>query len=753
MIPQQTPSNKKTTLSSSEASRVVEDQWLRYTRARDNGHTDYIDSAQRCSDFYRGEQWAPSDRMKLESEGRPALTINLVLSTVNAVLGEQAANSVEFRYTPKLEGTEHTPGVMTKLATAICDANNYEWLEGQVFSDGVIQDGRGFFDLRISFNDNLMGEVAIRSLDPTKVIIDPDASEYDPATWNEVFYTDWLSLDQIEDTYGKKKRQEIEAGFGQINTYGPDSVLWENSSNTFGEKDSLFNLFGMQSASQAENRTVKMVRVVERQHIRIQPCVEFVDLITGDTKPAPATWPDERIEMFALENQLGLIKRPRRKVRWTVTADHVLLHDDWSPYSTFTIIPYFLYFQRGKPFGLVRNLLSPQEQLNKLASQELHIINTTANSGWIMERNSLSGMTADDLRNQGAETGLVLEINPGKQPPEKIQPNKVPAGIERAALKSAEFIKTISGVNNAQLGFDNPEVSGVALKQKEMRGQVQLQVPLENLRLTRMLVGRKILELVQQYYTEERTFKVVTTGMGNATQPPTEQEQMYIINQQTSSGEIVNNITAGKYDLSLSVIPSRDSYNDQQFAEVLNLRNVGVMIPDDRVVEYSHLAHKSELAEEIRSLQGRGQLTEEQQQQEQFKQQIMQQLAMLEVQKAQAEVQKLTAEAQAKLATLDRNTPEYEIERERMDMEIQMARENLMLRRDLALLDAKVRSAGESVKVKKDLAVKGNELKVSLQQSREANQVAREKELISLEKEQMKLRHQSKGIDRTIRKD
>lgn len=743
---------KAKTLASSEASRVVEDQWLRYTRARDNGHTDYISSAQRCSDFYRGEQWDPADKMKLESEGRPALTINLILSTVNAVLGEQAANSVEFRYIPKLEGTEHTPGVMTKLATAICDANNYEWVEGQVFADGVIHDGRGFFDLRVNFTDNLMGEVKIRSLDPTKVIIDPDASEYDPSTWNEVFYTDWLSLDQIEDTYGKKKRQEIEAGVGQINTYGPDSVLWETSSNTFGEKDSLFNLFGMQAASSEENRTIRMVRVVERQHIRIQPCVEFVDLITGDTKPAPATWTDERIEMFALQNQLGLVKRPRRKVRWTVTADHVLLHDDWSPYSTFTIIPYFMYFQRGKPFGLVRNLLSPQEQLNKLASQELHIINTTANSGWIMERNSLSGMTADDLRNQGAETGLVLEINPGKTPPEKIQPNRVPAGIERAALKSAEFIKTISGVNNAQLGFDNPEVSGVALKQKEMRGQVQLQVPLDNLRLTRMLVGRKILELVQQFYTEERTFRVVTTGMG-AARDPEQSEDQYVINQQVSSGEIVNNITVGKYDLSLSIIPSRDSYNDQQFAEVLNLRNVGVMIPDDRVVEYSHLGHKQELAEEIRSLQGRGEMTEEEMQQEQFKKQIMQQLAILEVQKAQAEVNKLTAEAQSKLASLDLSSPEYEIERERLDSELQIARENLMLRRDLAMLDAKVRSSTDSAKLKATLAAKGGELRTRMAQAREANQTAIKKEQMQLEREQMKLRQQSKGIDRTIRKD
>ena len=100
-----------------------------------------------------------------------------------------------------------------------------------------------------------------------------------------------------------------------------------------------------------------------------------------------------------------------------------MLHDDWSPYEHFTLVPYFPYWRRGKPFGMVRNLISPQEQLNKISSQELHIVNTTANSGWIVESGSLTGMNADDLEEHGAETGLVLEFNRGSTPPGKIPPN------------------------------------------------------------------------------------------------------------------------------------------------------------------------------------------------------------------------------------------------------------------------------------------------------------------------------------------
>lgn len=742
MQPQLANPSKKP--SAENASQIVNDQWVRYERARDFGHLKYLETASKCNDYYRGEQWDPGDKAKLEAEGRPALTINMILSTVNAVLGEFSRNDIEFRYVPKAEGQEYTPGVMTKLSNAIATANNYKWIEDQVFSDGIIMDGRGYFDMRVDFNDNLQGEVKIVSDDPSTILIDPDAKEYDPATWTEVFKTEWLSPEDIEAMYGKKAVDEILTHAINANTFGMDSVIWDDHKNTYGDTHSIPESLTLQAASDKEQRTVKLIRVIERQHIRMDPVIELVDMHTGDTKEVPLTWNEEKVQNAILTYDLGVIRRAKKKVRWTVTADKVLLHDDWSPYKTFTKIPFFAYFRRGKPFGLVTNLLSPQEQLNKLASQELHIINTTANSGWIMWRGSLSGMTADDLRNQGAETGIVLEVNPGQPEPQKIQPNRVPSGIERAAMKSAQFIKEISGVNDAQLGFDSPEVSGVALKQKEMMGQVQMQVPFENMQRTRHLIAKKMLELVQQFYTEPRVFKVVTDGMG-MTGDMKQEEQEYFLNMKNAAGEVLNDITIGKYEIALSVVPSRDSYQDQQFAEALNLRNVGIAIPDDRVIEYSHLAHKEQIAEEVRKLQGRGELTEEQMKLQQFQQEINMQLMQLEVAKAEAEVRKLQAEAAEKLAKIDINSPEYEIEREKMEQELMIAREQLQVRLDLANLQSKTAFDTTMLKTKGGLATERGKARVSLRQSREANQT-------DIAKEAMRLRNQSKGIDFPVRK-
>ena len=47
---------KQRRLSGEEENRICRNQWDRYKRARDNGHLEYIDIAQQCDSFYRGDQ-------------------------------------------------------------------------------------------------------------------------------------------------------------------------------------------------------------------------------------------------------------------------------------------------------------------------------------------------------------------------------------------------------------------------------------------------------------------------------------------------------------------------------------------------------------------------------------------------------------------------------------------------------------------------------------------------------------------------
>jgi hypothetical protein len=660
-----------------EPSQVANDNWKRYVRLRDNGHSEYVARAKKYDNFYCGEQWDASDAKKLADEGRPALTINTILSTINTVLGEQTAKRAEITFKPRSNGNEESATALTKVVMQIGDNNDLDWVESQVFSDGLIQD-RGFFDCRMDFSDSIQGEVEITSLDPLDVLIDIDAKEYDPSTWNEVIVTRWLSLEQIGSTYGDAKADSLSSLATSGDIYGGDSVAIED--NKFGDSAS-FDL----ADDGNTDKTIRSVRIVERQHRRMCMSDWFVDARSGDMRPVPENWDDAKRQAFGQEFALFIQKRLAPRVRWTVSADRILLHDEWSPYKTYTIVPYFSYFRRGKPFGMVKNLVSPQEQLNKLSSQELHIVNTTANSGWITEEGSLVNMTNEDLTERGAETGLHIVHARGTTAPSKIQPNQIPTGIDRITQKAAHNIKEISGVSDAMLGYESAEVSGVALKSKQERGQIQIQVPLDNLARTRHMLAKKMLELVQQFYVEERLIQITNPAMPDPADPAS-QDQL-IVNQMTPEGQILNDLTLGEYSVVISTQPARDNFEESQFSEALQLRQAGVMIPDYRVIEYSHLAQKKDIAEEVKQLAGLGAPTEEELAMQQQQQEMQIRMAQLELDNLEADLQTKQSQAMlamAKAEEMGEDGSPHKLALEELSAKVQMKREELRVRLQLA---------------------------------------------------------------------
>ena len=627
---------KEKKLSKAEQHELAKKQWGCYVRARDNGHTDYIDIAKQCDAYYRGNQWDPADLSSLDDQGRPALTINTILPTINAVLGEQTTRRMDVSFKPRGRGQQEIADVLTKLFMQIADNNKMDWIESQVFSDGLIQD-RGWFDIRIDFDDHIQGEVRVTPKDPLDILIDPDAKEYDPRTWNEVFETRWMSLDEIEEQYGQDKADKLRITVEEGSVLGTDSVEYEEQ--RYGDASASVEYNQGNTTNPEENRALRSVRVVERQYYRLKECMFYVDSVTGDMREVPYNWGKRRREKFADDFGLEILTKQVRKVRWTTTADLIVLHDEWSPYDSFTLVPYFPYWRRGRPFGMVRNLISPQEQLNKISSQELHIVNTTANSGWIVETGSLNGMNADDLEEHGAETGLVLEFNRGSSPPAKIPPNQIPAGLDRISMKAALNIKQISGISDAMLGTDSPEVSGVAIQAKQNRGAMMIQVPLDNLTKTRQYLAEKVLNLVQAYYTEERLIQITDET------DPLKRRMPMKVNEITPEGMVINDLTLGEYDVVIGTAPARDSFEEIQFAEAIQLRQVGVPIPDDLIVEYSHLQRKGEIAQRIRAMQGTEPPSEEQAQLMQFPAEAEIKKTQLELAQMEAEVQRLQSEA------------------------------------------------------------------------------------------------------------
>lgn len=676
-----------------KADRLVNEMWAAYERGRDNGHTDYLERADKYNDYYVGDQWDDTTLATLKAGNRPAHTINLILSTVNAVLGEYLNSRQEIIIKPVTSAANpRTAELLTVQFDQIQQNNKSPWKEAQVFSDGIIEE-RGFLDIRIDHSDNILGEVRETVLDNRDVVLDPGAKEDDPNTWNEVSVTRWVTPDEIEELYGKDKADKLRqlpkvAEDGAA--YSLDHIKYESSS--YADDDGLYASGEGLRTGDDDYYKVARVRILDRQYWRLKRCFYFIDPQTGDERMAPHGWDEQRITAFA--EQFGMIVHARtmRKVRWTVAAPAgVLLHDDWSPYDRFTVIPFFPYFRRGRPFGLVTNLISPQDLLNKTASQELHVVNTSANSGWMIEQGSIQNLTVGEMENIGAKTGLIIEYARGTSPPEKIQPNQIPSGLDRMTDKAGMWFREISGVSDAMLGQPGREISGIALDAKNQRGLVQLEVVFDNLDKMRARRADFILYLIQHFYTEPRLLKLVSRNIDGD-----EEEEFIKVNEYVeATQEILNDFTLGEYKVVVSTAPLRDTQDETEFAQLVQLREIGVMVPDFAILEATNVRGKNEMVQYAKQMAGMLEPSPEEVARQQAAEDAQLQLLMSQAAEAEAKakervanIQLLMAKAEAEgqkiPAEMQMLGSQLRVEMERIAAENQRNREDLQVRLQIA---------------------------------------------------------------------
>lgn len=565
--------------------------WYRYAWVRDNGHLGYCDKADKCERFFAGDQWEPQDKQALIAIRRPALTVNKIISTMSNVMGEQIYNRTETGFQPLSGANPDTASAMAKVFKSISNKNQLDWKRSDMFADGIIT-SRGYLDVRMSFDESMQGDVVITKLNPKNVLPDPDADDMDPDTWNEVITTKWVTADDIAILYNERDAAYLKAKGQSIFPYGYDSI--DTFRDRFaGNSGYIEHMYGFTDYGDVQRN----IRLIERQYRKLDKQLHFVYPKTGEARPVPTTWDEARVRYVAKEFGLEIIKKLVRRIRWCVTADDVVLHDDWSPYKHFTVIPYFPYFRHGRTVGLVENLIDPQELLNKSESQNLHIINTSANSGWKVRAGALVNMTLEELEERGASTGLVAEVagDPEKDLV-KITPNSVPTGHDRLAYMAEEHIKSISGVNDSMLGFDREDVASKAIQTKKQSGKMNIVKPMDSLNRTDHFLARAVVDLVQEFYGNER---LITVSKDTVTG---ETEEIRVNRVDPATSEIMNDLTIGEYGIVITSVPQRETLEDSEFEQLVAMRrDLGVKIKDEHIIAASRLPNKQEI---IRSMVG-----------------------------------------------------------------------------------------------------------------------------------------------------
>lgn len=683
-------------------------QYEHYRYCYDNGHQEYLVKAHRCFEFWRGNQWDPADRAALAAAGRPALTFNIVESLIRAMKGMQRALRNDVMFAPLQDATTDSAQVLDAIWLYIQQANKFDHLEGDVYEKGLIM-GRSYYDVRMNFEASLQGDIEITSPRTQDIILDPSIDSYDPYAWPRVFRRRWVSYQDLVSMFGKEKAEPFK--------YPTNCPSWFDYEDQFMSQQ-MGRMPYFTNCLPEDNRQVRGMLLLEQQQFQYKRKNVFLDVLTGDFSEIPENWDNEKIgRVLELAPDTVVTKREIKTVRWTSTVEDKVMHDSDSPYSRFTIVPYFPSFVDGVSLGAVESLLDPQVLYNKVSSQELHIINTTANSGYKLKSGSLKNMTVEELEERGAKTGVVIELEDVAHL-EKITPNQVPQGHDRISNKADAIMRNIAGVSNQGRGFAREDVAGEAILANQAAQDVNAAAWMSNLYRSKQLMMENIHDCVSAYYNEPRVFVI---NRGTTYRPDFQQ---LAINQ-LIEGQVINDVSRGKYTTTLVPSPSRTTMSEADFKMLLELRKLGIGIPDELLIELSPAANKGKI---IQMLQGDS--NERQAQAEAAA--AADQVAELQKKAAQAQqanaaavLSQARAEKAATEAASDPDAAYVQVETDRLDVERQRVDNDFQL--GLRQLQFDQRKHADDIELKRqqarqDTALELTRIDSARETARESNQ-------------------------------
>lgn len=626
-----------------ESQRAQEQYEIYSYCRREGGHERYLADIDTAKRYYASRQWSDEDERKRTAEGRLSFVVNETFRTINAVRGELNQLVSDVRYDP-VNGDPEIARILNRLSEHTDRQNKMFAHDDAVLLDGLLG-GRGFYRMRVKFDENMQGWVETKRYRPENVVLDYDLPSPDPEDWNRVFTTEVVSAADLENMYGKRAVDDL--GFM------PYADWLELEDRTLAQS------LGFRSAGEAdEDRLFRRHRLINHQwrEYKYKDC--FVDPITGDISEIPENWPREKVSAAIQRFGLATMRRKIKTIRWRVTCNNRVLHEEDSPYNFFDIVPYMPWFVDGMPLSLFSVIKGAQDLLNYTVSEETHILGTTSHSGWKIKSGSLRNMTMRQLELKGAQSGLILELDdPGDA--ERIQPGQPASGFQQFGDRARSWINDLASVSQSMLGSASQYADGKNVSTNLSRAPINLHTPLVSFQFTKQLLAERKLDLFQNYYTEERIMRIAPRGFGEA-------DEVAINQFDEATGKILYDVTMGKYAVRLLPVGSRAAADEYAFEELTKLRELGMNVPASLMVTYSSLAAKSEAMELLLAANG-GELNPEEQR------------------AAELELERLELENADMQAGMDQKASQAELNRARAMERVQFA--NYDPRPDKAQLD------------------------------------------------------------------
>lgn len=574
-------------------------QYVQWFEEAEETSWDARQLSERDRDYVDGKQLTAKEKETLAKRNQPPVVFNVIKDKVGFLQGVEKSQRTDPKAYARTPRHDSDAEAATDALRYVCENEDYQAKRSRVFRNIVVE---GIGGVRVGVKMGAKGpEISLKRVSWDRFFFDPHSTELDFSDARYYGEVVWMDYDDAVAMYPESK-DELNV------TYNATQV-----GDTYDDKPK-WKLWA--------DKTRKRIRVVQMYHKKA------------------GTW-------HFCEFTRGAILK---------ASVAPFLDENGMPEPDMIMESAYVDRENNR-YGEVRQLIDPQDEINKRRSKALHILNTRQ---IIYEKGA--GVESRRVREELAKPDGAVELPPGvmREGAFQIESNTDMSQGQAALLQDAMAYMDRSGPNAAMLG-DAEGQSGRAIQAQQQGGMMEMGDLLDTLRRLDVRVYRAIWNRVRQFWTEERWVRV-TDNEENVkfvgfNRPMTVQDQLMEMPEQQRAqvmqqmgmgpndprlgmvNKIQNPVAEMDVDIIIEDAPDTITIQGEQFEQLAQtLPMIAQMPPQfaEVLLKASQIRNKDEL---IETLKGGGQVDPQQQQIQKMQQQMQQIMQQLGIENAKADLE------------------------------------------------------------------------------------------------------------------
>ena len=496
------------------------------------------EKAERDRDYYDGKQWTEDEAAELRKRGQPVIALNVIRARINYHLGMEKKQ----RRDPKAYGRgpedQAAAEVSTEALRYAMDRTDYHSERSRVWENIKIE-GCGALEASLVERGDGNKDVKWKQIPWDRFFADPHSARTDYSDARYLGQVKWMDEEELLDEYPDggvaleaALKGTVDGGLGLGNTYEdrPRWQMWADPKR-------------------------KRVRVVQIWYLAGREWMWAEFCKGGILAAGPSPYVDDQGQSLC-----GVI------------AESCYIDRD------------------NNRYGEVRDLIDPQDEVNKRRSKALHAVNTNL---VITEHGAIPDGDVEKARREANRPDGFIMVQRGMR--FDVDRNTEMANGQAMLLQQAMAHVMSSGPNAALLGKGTEDQSGRAIQAQQQGGLIELGDGLDVLRRLDHRVYTFTWHALRQFWQAPMWIRV--------SEDP--EAPMYIgLNQpqmdpMTGQMQMMNNLAEADVDIMIEDAPDVPTLEGETFAAVMDVLGKGAPPPVMKVMIELHPGLKASVKKKL----------------------------------------------------------------------------------------------------------------------------------------------------------